>query len=276
MSGSSVVVIPTRMGATRLPGKPLLAETGKPLIQHVWESACRAQSPSCVIIATDDRRIADAAAAFGARAEMTSPQHPSGTDRIAEVARRLEPGVAIIVNVQGDEPEIDPESIDLAIALLEQEPEARVATLAAPILEMQRWHDPACVKVAFDHAGWALYFSRSPIPYLRHRAVAREGEAPAEPRPTDQDGSAGASPSPIQRKTAGPLFQHVGLYAYRRHALAEVHRLPPSPLEQAEGLEQLRWLQAGWRIRVGLVQDAAKGIDTPEDYRRFVDRCRKR
>lgn len=247
---AAVVVIPARMAATRLPGKPLLAETGKTLVQHVWEQARQARRVDAVIVATDDQRVLEAARAFGATAMLTAATHRSGTERVGEVAQQLGTDVDQIVNVQGDEPEIDPEAIDLAIELLDEDSGAHVATLATPIVDDRLRDDPACVKVVCDHAARALYFSRWPIPYVRGGT----------------DGSNGATRH----------LQHLGLYAYRRKTLGEVGRLPESPLEQAEGLEQLRWLQAGWRVKVGMVAHAAPGIDTPEDYRRFVERYRKR
>lgn len=250
---AAVVVIPARMASTRLPGKPLLAETGKPLVQHVWEQARRARRVDHVIIATDDQRVHCAAVAFGATVMMTAATHRSGTERVAEAARRLDPSLEPIVNVQGDEPEIDPAAIDHAIALLDEDPAAHVATLATAILDENLCADPACVKVVCDHSGRALYFSRCPVPYVRNTA------APAN------DANGGAR-----------HYQHLGLYAYRREALCELERLPESPLEQLEGLEQLRWLQAGWCVKVGIVDHTAQGIDTPEDYRRFVQRHRKR
>jgi 3-deoxy-manno-octulosonate cytidylyltransferase (CMP-KDO synthetase) len=238
-----VAVIPARFGSTRLPGKPLLADTGMPLIQHVVEAARHARSLSRVIVATDDPRIVDAVRAFGGEVVMTRDDHPSGTDRVAEVAAGV-PDADIIVNLQGDEPEISGASLDLVASLLEHDPTVPMATLATPIHDESVYRDPACVKVVCSRAGRALYFSRSPLPFHR-------------------DGL----------PTASPLgLLHLGLYAYRRDFLLTLGTLPPSPLEQAEKLEQLRVLELGHSIAVGIIDEPGVGIDTPEDYRRFVER----
>ena len=241
----SVGVVPARFASTRLPGKPLLSETGRPLIQHVVEAARRASRLERVIVATDDARIADAVAAFGGESVMTRADHPSGTDRVAEVAAGLA-DVDIFVNVQGDEPEISGEALDLVVSLLEGDADAPMATLATPIRAEAVYRDPSCVKVVCSTAGRALYFSRSPIPLHR-------------------DGL----------PTQGPFgLLHLGLYAYRRDFLLKLATLPPSPLERAEKLEQLRVLEAGYPIAVGIVDEPSIGIDTPDDYRRFVERWR--
>jgi 3-deoxy-manno-octulosonate cytidylyltransferase (CMP-KDO synthetase) len=239
-------VIPARFASTRLPGKPLLAETGRPLIQHVVEAARRSSRLERVIVATDDIRILEAVERFGGEAVMTRADHPSGTDRVAEVAAAV-PGARIVVNIQGDEPEISPQALDLLVAILERDESAPMATLATPIHDEAIYHDPACVKVVCSAAGQALYFSRSPIPYHR-------------------DGL----PSPASRSPLGYL--HLGLYAYRRDFLLGLAQLPPSPLESREKLEQLRVLEAGHRIAVGFIDEPSVGIDTPDDYRRFVQR----
>jgi 3-deoxy-manno-octulosonate cytidylyltransferase (CMP-KDO synthetase) len=247
-----VGVIPARFASTRLPGKPLLNHTGRPLIQHVVEAARRSQSLGRIIVATDDRLIAEAVSAVGGEAVMTRADHSTGTDRVAEVAAGLD-GARIIVNLQGDEPEVSGEALDRVVALLEEEdPEAPMATLATPIRDEATYRDPACVKVVCSARGRALYFSRSPIP------CHRDGL----PNPA-------ASGRPI-------AHLHLGLYAYRREFLLSIAALPPSPLEAAEKLEQLRVLDAGYPIAVGVVQEASIGIDTPEDYRRFVRRWRDR
>ena len=239
----TAILIPARYASARLPGKPLLRATGKYLIQHVYERACQARSAGLVIVTTDDERIAEAVRAFGGRAEMTRPNHPSGTDRIAEVARRLD--AEIIVNLQGDEPLVEPSSLDLLAEMLRRDPDADMATLAVPITSEEQWRDPACVKVVRDACGRALYFSRSPIPFVRDREPAFAH------RP--------------------PLFlQHLGLYAYRRRFLLSLAQLPPEPLEELEKLEQLRALALGRRIHVGIVEHAGRGVDTPADYERFV------
>jgi 3-deoxy-manno-octulosonate cytidylyltransferase (CMP-KDO synthetase) len=241
-----VAVIPARFASTRLPGKPLLADTGKPLIQHVVEAARRSKRLQRVIVATDDARIAEAVAAFGGEVAMTRDDHPSGTDRVAEVVAGL-PEARIVVNLQGDEPEISGAALDLVVSLLEDDLDAPMATLATPIRDAAVYRDPSCVKVVRARSGRALYFSRSPIPCHR-------------------DG--------LPDLVAGPALAllHLGLYAYRREFLLKLATLPPSPLERAEKLEQLRVLEAGYSIAVGIVEEPSVGIDTPDDYRRFVER----
>jgi 3-deoxy-manno-octulosonate cytidylyltransferase (CMP-KDO synthetase) len=239
-------VIPARFASTRLPGKPLLFDTGKPMIQHVVEAARTARRLDRIIVATDDQRILDAVRGFGGEAVMTRPDHPTGTDRIAEVIAAI-PEADLIVNIQGDEPELSGESLDLVVALLEADPSAPMATLATPIRDEAIYRDPSCVKVVRSSQGRALYFSRSPIPFHRDGPPDFAAEPPA-------------------------ALLHLGLYAYRRDFLLGLARLPPSPLELAEKLEQLRVLEAGQPIALGIVQERSVGIDTPEDYRRFVDR----
>jgi 3-deoxy-manno-octulosonate cytidylyltransferase (CMP-KDO synthetase) len=243
-----VAVIPARFASTRLPGKPLLTETGRPLIQHVVEAARRARRLDRVIVATDDERIATAVTTFGGECVMTRAEHPSGTDRVAEVAAGL-PEARIVVNLQGDEPEISGNAIDLVAAILENDASASMATLATLIHDESTYRDPSCVKVVRSAAGHALYFSRSPIPH--HRG-----------------GVPDSSPS------GGIAYLHLGIYAYRREFLLQLAAMPPSPLESIEKLEQLRVLEAGHRIAVGLVDEPSIGIDTPDDYRRFVERWR--
>jgi 3-deoxy-manno-octulosonate cytidylyltransferase (CMP-KDO synthetase) len=242
-------VIPARLASTRLPNKMLLRETGKPLVQHTWESACRSVRPIEVLIAADSQELADEARRFGARVILTDPDCASGTDRVAEAARQL-PDADILVNVQGDEPEVSGEAIDLAIRLLEANPAAVMSTVAAPLREQENLDNPACVKVVFDDAGRALYFSRSRIPHVRN-----------------WDDSL---------LTADPphFFQHMGLYAYRRDFLFKLAAAPRSALEKLESLEQLRVLAMGETILVGVVDQPTAGIDTPEDYRAFVSRRR--
>lgn len=242
----STIVIPARLASTRLPRKLLLSETGKPLLQHTYEAASRATRPAGICVAADHEELAAAVRAFGGRVEMTDPQAASGTDRVAEVARRLD--VDVVVNVQGDEPDISAAAIDLAVQLLEENPAAVMSTLATPIRTRQQLLDPACVKVVFDAAGRALYFSRSPIPCAREW---REELLTADP----------------------PHFhQHIGLYAYRREFLLQLAAMPRCGLEKVENLEQLRVLDAGHSILVGVVNEPTLGIDTPEDYRAFVQR----
>ncbi|HVP12746.1 MAG TPA: 3-deoxy-manno-octulosonate cytidylyltransferase [Phycisphaerae bacterium] len=243
---NAIAIIPARYASTRFPGKPLLRDTGKYLIQHVCEQVGRARSIAEVIVATDDERIAEAVQSFGGRIAMTRADHPSGTDRVAEVARGLD--AEIIVNVQGDEPEIEPGNIDKLVGLLVDDPTVRIGTLACPFPPGADPTDPNAVKVVLDARGRALYFSRSLIPYPRDTAG----------RPT----------------TPGQWLLHLGIYAYRRPFLLDLAKLPPTPLEQREKLEQLRVLENGYTMAVGTVDKAAIGIDTPEDYAAFVARCR--
>jgi 3-deoxy-manno-octulosonate cytidylyltransferase (CMP-KDO synthetase) len=239
----TVIIIPARYDSTRLPGKPLLRETGKYLIQHVYERALLARRAGAVLVATDDQRIADAVRSFGGQAVLTRREHASGTDRVAEVAAGLDADV--IINLQGDEPLIDPDALDYVADLLARHRAACVATLAAPITSADEWRDPNCVKVVLGDAGQALYFSRSPVPYVR------DGE-PDFHRPGLQ------------------FLRHLGLYAYRRDFLLQLAATPPAPIEQLEKLEQLRVLALGQRIQVGIVREPTLGIDTWEDYHRFV------
>jgi 3-deoxy-manno-octulosonate cytidylyltransferase (CMP-KDO synthetase) len=234
-----------------LPGKPLLNATGKYLIQHAYEQALKAQAPEQVIIATDDERIRAAVESFGGTAVLTRSDHPTGTDRVAEVAHQLDADV--IINLQGDEPLFDPAGID-RLAELIADPTADVATLATPIRDRELYLSPHSVKVVCDDQGRALYFSRSPIPHFRD-------ESPFEHAQT------------ITPNLRLPLL-HLGVYAYRRDMLMKFAMLSPHPLEQAEKLEQLRILGIGGTIRVGVVSQAHRGIDTPADYVAFVSRCR--
>jgi 3-deoxy-manno-octulosonate cytidylyltransferase (CMP-KDO synthetase) len=237
------VIIPARYASTRLPGKPLLRETGKYLIQHVYERAIAAECATEVIVATDDERIFDAVRGFGGRAVMTRADHPSGTDRIAEVAAHL--SCDAVVNLQGDEPQIDPAALDLLAGLLANDSPCDTATLAVPITDRDAYLSPNVVKVVCDERGRALYFSRSPIP------MVREGEPDFSVQPAR-------------------FLQHLGVYAYRRDFLLKIATTPPHPLETTEKLEQLRVLGTGGTIRVGLVAHAHRGVDTPADYAEFV------
>ena len=244
-------IIPARLKSTRLPRKLLLAETGRPLIEYTWDAVRQAKSLSEVIVAADDDEIVRAVRRFGGRCEMTG-EHPSGTDRIAEVVRRCCTESDVIVNIQGDEPEIDPAHIDLLVGLMASNPQASMATLSTPITSREQLEDPSCVKVVCGSAGQALYFSRCPIPFCRDRD-------PDELLASDS-----------------PWRLHLGIYAYRRDFLLRLTTLPPSRLEQWEKLEQLRVLEAGETILVGEVAHRSVGIDTPEDYARFVVRQRGR
>lgn len=240
---SKIIVIPARLGSTRLPEKPLLKETGKYLIQHVYEQACLSKRAERIIIATDDERIMDAARSFGGEAVMTRADHPSGTDRVAEVARKYD--CDLVVNLQGDEPQVAPQSLDLLFELLEKNPQAPMATLATPIPSLEAFQNPNCVKVVVDDQGRALYFSRSPIPYFRDGLPEFNTQNPK-------------------------AWQHLGLYGYRKDFLLGISQIPPHPLEQAEKLEQLRVLAKGVPLMVGKVIHQGIGIDTPEDYQAFV------
>lgn len=242
----TAIVIPARYASSRLPAKPLLRETGKYLIQHVYERACESNA-DVAVVATDDQRIFDAVRSFGGDVAMTRDDHPSGTDRVAEVAEKLD--ADIIVNLQGDEPMIEPATLDFVARLLAEDKDAMMATLAVPITSIEQWRDPNCVKVVCDRQGRALYFSRSPIPFVR-------------------DGEPDFS--------TGRFLQHLGLYAYRRDFLLKLAKLPPEPLEMTEKLEQLRVLALGYAIQVGVVPHAHRGVDTPADYQRFVEQYRQR
>lgn len=244
----TAIVIPARYSSSRLPGKPLLKSTGKYLIQHVWERACLARRADKVIVATDDSRIEAAVQSFGGQVVRTRKDHPSGTDRVAEAAQGLD--ADLIINLQGDEPLIDPAALDVLAELLENDPNADLATLAVPLTSLEQWQNPNCVKVVCDQRGRALYFSRSPIPFVR-------------------DGQPDFSAEPHQ------FLQHLGLYAYRRPVLARLASASPEPLETHEKLEQLRALALGYRMHVGVVRHASIGVDTPADYERFVQTYRE-
>ncbi len=228
-------IIPSRYASTRLPGKALALIAGRPMIEHVYRRAQAAASLSEVWVATDDTRICDAVAAFGGRVVMTRPDHPSGTDRLAEAAEGLEADV--IVNVQGDEPLLDPGVIDRVVQPFREDPGLRMSTAAVEIHDPADIQDPAVVKVVLDRQGNALYFSRLPIPFYRSGEQA-------------------------------PRLKHLGLYAYRKEFLLAYARMAPTPLERAEGLEQLRVLENGGRIRVVITSHDAIGVDTPDDLQR--------
>jgi 3-deoxy-manno-octulosonate cytidylyltransferase (CMP-KDO synthetase) len=259
---TSHIVIPARLASTRLPRKLLLAKTGKPLIQHTYEAAQKAQRPGGVCVAADCEEIAAVVRGFGGQVVLTSPDCISGTDRIAEVAPQLG-DVGILVNVQGDEPELSGDAIDLVVDLLQRNPAINMATLATPIRSREKLDDPACVKVVMTEVCTegtgegpkkfrALYFSRAAIPHSREW---RDDHLLAEPP---------------------HFFQHLGLYAYRRDFLLQLAQLPRTPLERLENLEQLRALENGHEILVGIVDEPTIGIDTPADYAAFVRRYRNR
>jgi 3-deoxy-manno-octulosonate cytidylyltransferase (CMP-KDO synthetase) len=247
------VVIPARYGSTRLPGKPLLAIHGKPMLQRVWEQAGLSRAER-VVIATDDSRIFDVAQAFGAQVCMTSPDHPSGTDRLQQVVAELGlPLDHIVVNVQGDEPLIPPQVIDQVATNLSNHPHAGIATLYEGITAIEDLTNPNVVKVVSDAQGMALYFSRAPIPWPRDAFI----QAP-NVMPTD-----------------GSWYRHIGIYAYRTRFLHEFVHWPPAPQEQLESLEQLRALHNGVRVHVDrAVVDVPGGVDT-QDNLEFVRRLFK-
>lgn len=229
----TAAIIPARYASTRFPGKPLHLLAGKPLVQHVWERSCRAKGVELVIIATDDMRIAEAAFGFGAEVALTSPKCVSGTDRCAEVARRLR-GFSSIVNVQGDEPLVDPLLISRLARTLQKEPTLDMVTAATPFAEGEDPANPNAVKVVLGKDGHALYFSRSVIPF---------------PRGT----------------SSHPYLRHLGIYGYSAAFLQRFVKWRPGRLETAESLEQLRALEQGARIRVLPARHASIGVDTPED-----------
>ncbi|MFN3650821.1 MAG: 3-deoxy-manno-octulosonate cytidylyltransferase [Armatimonadota bacterium] len=228
-------VVPARYASSRFPGKPLAVIAGKTMIEHVYRRASEAKSLQELWVATDDERIFAAVEAFGGNVVMTRPDHPTGTDRIAEAASGLD--AEVIVNIQGDEPLLDPGEIDAVVEPFTTEPDVVMSTAATPIKDPRDVQDPGVVKVVLDRRGFALYFSRLPIPYYR---AASDGR----------------------------WLKHLGLYAYRRDFLFTYAALPPTPLEAAERLEQLRALEHGHRIRVVLTDHDAVSVDTPQDLER--------
>lgn len=233
-----VIVIPARYASTRLPGKPLVQLAGKPMVQRVYERAKMAKSASRVIVATEDARIMRAVEGFGGEARMTRPDHRTGTERIAEVAAHVEGDV--FVNVQGDEPLLDPAAVDTAVGSLLEEPAAAIATVAVPIKVQTDILDPNIVKAVLDFDGNALYFSRAPIPWVRDAAT----------------------------HDSVRHLKHLGLYVFQRDALLEYPTLPQGELEKIEQLEQLRWMENGWKIRVAEVEHDAVSVDVPADVER--------
>lgn len=244
-------IIPARYASSRFPGKALADLKGKPLIQHVYERARSAKTLDDLVVATDDRRILQAVEAFGGRAVMTSPQCPSGTDRAAEVAR--DEDYDLVVNIQGDEPLIHPAMIDQAAAPLIEDPQIPMGTLARLIDKEEELFSPHVVKVVFNHQGLALYFSRSLIPFPRELYLQHGGDL-----------KKAAEELLLSRR----YYKHIGLYVYRRDFLLHLAGMPSSSLERAEGLEQLRVLQAGYPIKVAETQYDSVGVDTPQDLER--------
>ncbi|CAN5451507.1 3-deoxy-manno-octulosonate cytidylyltransferase [soil metagenome] len=234
MASKALGIIPARWGSTRFPGKPLHVISGKPLLRLVWERCRRAKSLGAIIIATDDMRIAEAAFSWGAEVSLTSPRHKSGTDRVAEVAAHATK-FRHIINIQGDEPMVDPRLIDRLVAALRNDRNLEMITAAHPFANSAEVPSPHQVKVVLNAHGDALYFSRSPIPFPREDAA---------------------------RVTH---LRHQGIYGYSRKLLLRFVRWKPSPLERAESLEQLRALENGVRIHVLVTKTGSPGIDTPED-----------
>ena len=230
-------IIPARYASTRFPGKPLALLGGKPVIQRVYEQAVSVLGEAYV--ATDDQRIFDTVESFGGQAVMTRSDHKSGTDRIEEAARKIYTTADIIINVQGDEPFIQASQIETLCRLFDT-PETQIGTLGKRFESMEAAENPNSPKIVCDTNGFALYFSRSLIPFIRGKERN-------------------------EWFTHFPFLKHLGIYAYRREVLTEITQLPQSPLEMAESLEQLRWLQNGYRIRVGETDVETVGIDTPED-----------
>jgi 3-deoxy-manno-octulosonate cytidylyltransferase (CMP-KDO synthetase) len=234
-----IIVIPARYASTRLPGKPLIDIEGKPLLQWVYEGACRSKFADGVLIATDDERIKNAAHTFGAEAIMTDPNLPSGTDRVFAAIQGRE--ADLIINLQGDEPFIEPSIIDQLFSTMEKGG-VEMATLCCPMAEEREYRDPNTVKVVLDSAGFALYFSRSPIPFSRTLNS--------------------------ELRTPNCLYKHIGIYAFTRSFLQRFVSMPKSPLEATESLEQLRVIENGYRIKVIVTDYNGFGIDTPEDLER--------
>jgi len=246
-------IIPARYGSTRFEGKPLAHILGKPMIQHVYERVCESKLINDVIVATDDQRILEAVQGFGGKGAMTSPDHTTGSDRVAEVARNLRSGV--IVNVQGDEPLIRGSIIDKAIRPLLTDDTISISTLMTEINEVKDWLNPHIVKVVVDHKNFALYFSRSPIPFPRDLHIDRLE----------------SNPFGTKRPLPKRIFKHIGVYIYPRAFLLKFTKMKPTPLEKLEKLEQLRALENGYRIKLTPVQYEPICVDTPEDLQKVVE-----
>ena len=236
-TNKTAIIIPARYGSSRLEGKPLIKVEGKPIIQWVYEKAQMAKLADIIIVATDDERIFDAVKAFGGNVEMTSTEHKCGSDRIKEVVMR-HPEISYIVNLQGDEPLIKPESIDEVARNVKEVDNADISTLVREIKDENEAENPNLVKCVFDNLGFAMYFSRSKIPYERNVGKAK-------------------------------IYDHLGIYGYKRDALIKMTELAQTTYEQAESLEQLRALQNGMKIKVSVVDFVPVGIDTTEDLEKF-------
>ena len=247
-----IAIIPARYGSTRFEGKPLADILGKPMIQWVYEGVSQSKLIEKVIVATDDQRIMEAVQNFGGNAVITSPDHPTGTDRVAEVARKLKADV--IVNVQGDEPLIKGSIIDKAIRPLMTDDALPMSTLVTPIDEVKDWLNPHIVKVVLDQKCFALYFSRSPIPFPRDLNIDRIE----------------SHPFGTKRTLPKKIFKHIGVYVYRRDFLLRFSKMKPTPLEKLEKLEQLRALENGYRIKVSIVDYEPICVDTPGDLQKVV------
>ncbi|MBI5874406.1 MAG: 3-deoxy-manno-octulosonate cytidylyltransferase [Deltaproteobacteria bacterium] len=252
-----VAIIPARYGSTRLEGKALLDIAGKPMIQWVYERAGKARLVHDVVAATDDKRIFDAVKGFGGKAVMTSASHKSGTDRLAEAAANIK--CDVVVNVQGDEPLIEPEMIDEAVKPLVDDSEVYMATLKTKILDAEELNNQNVVKVVTDQNGFALYFSRLPIPYVREQE-----------NPPSSPFSKGGKEGDFSKDGKGGLghYKHIGLYVYRKDFLLKYAKMQPTPLEDAEKLEQLRALENGYKIKVVETKYNSIGVDTKEDLER--------
>lgn len=237
MEKQTAIIIPARYGSSRLEGKPLLKACGKPIIQWVWEKACNIPMVDRVIIATDDDRIFDACKAFGAEVEMTSINHKSGSDRISEVAKRHSE-IAYIINLQGDEPLIEQENIELVVKGIKFDDNADISTLVREITDEAELNNPNLVKCIFDVNNYAMYFSRAKIPYERNIGKSK-------------------------------FYGHLGIYGYKKEALFKMTNLAQTTYEMSESLEQLRALQNGMKIKVGIVKNVPVGIDTQEDFEKF-------
>ena len=262
----TIIVIPARLASSRLPRKLLLNETGKSVLQHTFERASLSKLADRVVVAYDHVDIETEVKRFGGEGVMTRPDHVCGTDRVAEAA--IHDDADLIINVQGDEPEIEPAAIDLLIELLQHYPAVPVATLATPIRRREDLDNPACVKIVFDAADRALYFSRSPIPHPRNWDEGLLDGSSELLTGSQVSGDPKVSKSII----TAAFWQHIGLYGYRRNFLMNISSLPTTAIERIESLEQLRFLHAGYTMLVGKVEHSSPGIDTPEDYAAFVSR----